>query len=106
MDWHPWGVAGERSVAGHSLFEKVKGRLSSSLFLKLTYDLLLTLDEEKVLHIDADVTTISQLYIQRQLTAKCLDVPFERRDFNFVAAFFQIGDGGLRYSKCRRQIML
>jgi len=52
------------------------------------------LDEEKVLHINADVTAISQLNIQRQLTTKCLDVPFERRNFNFVAAFSRLATEG------------
>ena len=52
------------------------------------------------------MTTISQFHIQRQFTAQCLDVPFERRNFNLMAAFFQIGDRWLRYSECYRQIVL
>ena len=55
---------------------------------------LFTSDKESVLNIDAYVTTIRQFYIQRQFAAKRLNVPFERRNFNFVATFFKIGDGG------------
>ena len=39
-----------------------------------------------MLYVYADVTTVSQFHIQRQFTTQCLNVPFERRNFNFVAA--------------------
>ena len=45
-----------------------------------------------VLNINPNMPPISQLNIQRQLTAEGLDITLQRRDFHFVATLFQIGN--------------
>ena len=55
--------------------------LTRSISLRKTYSLLHTSNKESALNINADVTTVRQLYIQGQLATKRLNVALERRDF-------------------------